>query len=379
MLPSAVLGQASAEPPEEPETQERASPRVELSTFRAQVRPELEVILPTGAITQYIPLRVGRFGVDTTLGYAVNGNELDGEMVFSYRLGRVLPELRFFQSVDFEDYVSPGFDTGGVKVFSEEEFVSRRRGTEPRVSVTVLPNTRVGTALAITDVFDWSLTESELVDEGLNLVPEVFLIYDNMKALQPNRNLELEGVAAKLSVSQLFRERFDVPVSAEVESRLLLQFLLGDNWSFKEQFTANSIVEVWREDLLSPYRLGGSGSIRGYLEDEFEAMRVGIASTEFARRVLRSLDTSFAVRERRRVQIHQHRVFLLNDVAVTQRELDLDSEPSFYGSAGVGLGTVVSLGRIHFDVSVAAVQAFDVSRLPVYYFRTTLFNFERRQ
>ena len=110
---------------------------------------------------------------------------------------------------------------------------------------------------------------------------------------------------------------------------------------------------------------------------EIEAVRVGMLSSQFSRRLLRSWDTAFTIRERRRVRIHQHRIFLLNDLAVVQKNLDLGSDVSFYGSAGLGLGTVVSLGRVHLDLSISAAQPLDVDRLPVVYLRTTLFNFER--
>jgi hypothetical protein len=224
---------------------ETTQPRVELSTFRADVRPDFEVVLPTGAITQSIPLTFGRFGIDTTLGYAVNGNEIKGEMVFSYDLGRVRPELRFFQRVDFEDYVDPRFSPTSVDVFSDEEFVSRRRGVEPRVSVGVLPNTRVGTALGVTDTFQWSLSEDELVDEGIDLVPQVFLLYDNMRAVDPNSVLEVSGIAGRITVSERFRNSFENPVSLELQNRLLFQYLLGENWSIEEHLSFDTLIDIW--------------------------------------------------------------------------------------------------------------------------------------
>ncbi len=358
-------------------TRESTRPNVELSTFRAEVRPDFEVVLPTGAIKQHIPLRFGRFGIDTTLGYAVNGNQLDGDMVFSYRLGRFLFEQRFFQMVDFEDYVDPRFGLGGVDVFSDEEFVVRKRGLEPRISAFVTPDSRVGTALKATDTFEWSLSEEELVDEGLDLRPEVFFIYDNMKAVQPNRALELTGTAGRLSLSERFRNSFTNPVSLELQSRVLFQALIGDEWGIEEHLSFDTLIDVWRDDLARMYQLGGFDSVRGYAPNEIKAVRAGMLSSEVSRRVLRSWDRSFTVRERRRVQVHQHRVFVLNDVAVTQKELNLESKASFHGSAGLGIGTVVSIGRVHLDVSVAAAQPFDIERLPVAYVRTTLFNFER--
>jgi hypothetical protein len=361
-----------------PRVTETAEPRVELSTFRAEVRPELEVVLPTGAITQSIPLQFGNFGIDTTLGYAVNGNELDGEMVFSYRVWRLLPQVSFFQSVDFEDYVDPQFSTSGVDVFSDEEFISRRRGLKPQVSMTVLPDTRVGSALGVTDIYKWNLSNDELVDDGLDLVPEIFVIYDNMKAVDPNRELEFSGVAARTSVSQRFRNNFDNPVSLEWQNRLLLRFLLGEDWSIEEQLTFDSITRIWDEELARVYQLGGFDSIRGYAPNEIEAVRAGMLSTGLSRRILRGLDTSFRVRERRRVAVHQYRLFTLTDLAVTQSALALDSKPSFYGSAGGGIGAVISSGRIHLDLSVTVSQPFELDRLPVVYIRTTLFNFERR-
>lgn len=357
---------------------ETTQPRVELSTFRADVRPDFEIVLPTGAITQSIPLTFGRFGIDTTLGYAVNGNEIKGEMVFSYDLGRVRPELRFFQRVDFEDYVDPRFSTSSVDVFSDEEFVSRRRGVEPRVSVGVFPHTRVGTAMGVTDTFQWSLSEDELVDEGIDLVPQVFLVYDNMKAVDPNRVLELSGVAGRITVSERFRNSFENPVSLELQNRLLFQYFLGENWSIEEHVSFDTLIDIWRDELVKMYQLGGFDSIRGYAPNEIEAVRVGMLSSELSRRIFRSLDTAFSSRERRRISIHQYRVFGFGDVAVTQGSLPIDSSPSYYGSAGLGIGAVVSRGRIHLDVSLAAAQPFELGRLPVVYLRTTLFNFERR-
>ncbi|NBB90778.1 MAG: hypothetical protein GVY23_06185 [Spirochaetes bacterium] len=357
---------------------ETTQARVELSTFRADVRPDFEIVLPTGAITQSIPLSFGRFGIDTTLGYAVNGNEINGEMVFSYDLGRVRPELRFFQRVDFEDYVDPRFSPTSVDVFADEEFVSRRRGVEPRVSVRVLPHTRVGTALGVTDTFQWSLSDEELVDEGIDLVPRVFLVYDNMTAVDPNRELEVSGVAGRLTVSERFRNSFENPVSLELQNRLLFQYLLGENWSIEEHLSFDTLIEIWRDELVKMYQLGGFDSVRGYSPNEIEAVRVGMLSSELSRRILRSLDTSFSPRERRRISIHQYRVFAFSDAAVTQGSLPIDSSVSYYGSVGVGIGAVVSRRRIHLDVSLAAAQPFELGRLPVVYLRTTLFNFERR-
>ncbi len=380
LLSAPLSAQSGSDDGERPDSavRETTQPRVELSTFRADVRPDFEIVLPTGAITQSIPLTFGRFGIDTTLGYAVNGNEIKGEMVFSYDLGRVRPELRFFQRVDFEDYVDPRFTTSSVDVFSDEEFVSRRRGVEPRVSMSVLPNTRVGTAMRVTDTFQWSLSDDELVDEGIDLVPQVFLIYDNMRAVDPNRVLEVSGIAGRVTVSERFRNSFENPVSLELQNRLLFQYLLGENWSIEENVSFDTLIDIWRDELVKMYQLGGFDSVRGYAPNEIEAVRAGMLSTELSRRILRSLDTSFSPRERRRISIHQYRVFAFSDVAVTQRSLPIDSSPSYYGSAGLGIGAVVSRGRIHLDVSLAAAQPFELGRLPVVYLRTTLFNFERR-
>jgi hypothetical protein len=265
-----------------------------------------------------------------------------------------------------------------VDVFADEEFVSRRRGVEPRVSMTVLPHTRLGTAMSVTDTFEWSLSNDELVDDGIDLVPEVFLIYDNMRAVDPNRTLAFSGVAGRVSVAQRYRNSFSNPVSLELENRLLFQYLLGPDWSIEEHLSFDTLLDIWREDLVTLYQLGGFDSVRGFAPNEIEAVRAGMLSSQLARRILRDLDVSFSPRERRRISIHQYRLFVFNDLAVTQRNLPLDTAPSFYGSAGLGLGTVVSSGRVHVDVSVSAAQPFDAGRLPVVYLRTTLFNLERR-
>lgn len=357
---------------------ETTQPRVELSTFRAEVRPEFEVVLPTGAITQSIPLQFGRLGIDTTLGYAVNGNQLDGEMLFSYDVWRLRPTVRFFQNVDFEDYVDPRLGTSGVDVFSDEQFISRRRGFEPGVAVTVLPHTRVGTAVGVTDTFEWSLANDELIDEGIDLVPQVFIVYDNMRALDPNRVLEFSGVAGRIALSQRFRNDFDNPVTLELQNRLLLQYLLGPNWEISEHITFDTLLRNWNKELARLYQLGGFDSIRGYAPNEIEAARAGMLSTRLSRRILRRLDTRFQLHRRRRVTIHQYRVFTFADVALTQKRMSLESDVSLYSSAGLGIGTVVSSGRIHLDVSLSAAQPLESGRLPVFYLRTTLFNLERR-
>ncbi|MEX2445548.1 MAG: hypothetical protein WD492_18260 [Alkalispirochaeta sp.] len=126
------------------------------------------------------------------------------------------------------------------------------------------------------------------------------------------------------------------------------------------------------------YQLGGFDSVRGYAPNEIEAVRVGLLSTEFSRRMFRSLDASFIPRGRRRITIHQYRLFAFTDLAAAQRSLELRSSAWYYGSAGLGIGAVVSRNRIHLDVALAVAQPFELGRLPVMYLRTALFNFERQ-
>ena len=109
----------------------------------------------------------------------------------------------------------------------------------------VLPNTRVGTALGVTDTFQWSLSEDELVDEGIDLVPQVFLLYDNMRAVDPNSVLEVSGIAGRITVSERFRNSFENPVSLELQNRLLFQYLLGENWSIEEHLSFDTLIDIW--------------------------------------------------------------------------------------------------------------------------------------
>jgi hypothetical protein len=157
---------------------------------------------------------------------------------------------------------------------------------------------------------------------------------------------------------------------------VVAQYNPSPRWSIEERLSVDSMIRVWERDLVEPYQLGGYSGIRGYRASEIRAVRVAMLAQTFSRQVLPELELEVPIGRKQRATLHQYRLFLVNELAVTQEDLAVDSPLSFYGSIGGGLGMTVSLRWIHLDLSATLAQAFDAEERPVFYLQTRLFSFE---
>ena len=351
---------------------------VEVTKVRAKVSPTFEVALPSGNIYQHFTQGFNNLDMAFTLNYNILDNNIAGDILFSYPLGRFIPSIRFALDLDFENYIAPSFSGGGFTLLPTEKYVSRKRTVELSLGYRVTDHFYITPSFLISDIFKGSFTTSRVVDDGVDLVPKIGFVYNSIKAKDPDQGLFFNGLYYGSFFGMKYRYSFDNPVSLEHSNNLLLLFSLQDLWKLQQKVTLDYPIHVWNEGLASFYSLGGFDSVRGVLYNSIHSYRFLFLSTNIEYEIFKGTEVPFTP-FKLQARIHQFRLFMLFDELLSQESLDIGSHVVSYTGVGGGFAFVISgKEQGHFEIKLYAAQEIGKPFAPFIYLRTSLFDLEKQ-
>jgi hypothetical protein len=353
---------------------------ISVTAIRAQIGPQFEIALPSGDISQHLELSFNTLEITSDLFYRVIDNNIGGRVTVELPLGRFRPYITFHQDVDFENLVEPRLSNGEVQLVPSSRYLNRQRGITPGVAFELVRNLSIETALTTNDVFKGDLTESRIVDEGVDLIPRISLTYDGIRLQRDGSEFFFNGLYGEVTCGVRFRG-FSNPISSTLESHLLASADIRETVFFQGELTFDTLIAVWEDQKIDFYSLGGFGSIRGYDPDSFFALRFLRSSLDVEQRIFADAEMRIATSRRkdRFIRIHQFGLLYLCDLLFTQSELDPGSRVDTRMGVGGGFSfTLSGQGTMQFKTQIYAAQGIGEAFSPVFYLRTSLFNWETR-
>jgi hypothetical protein len=370
-----VADETSTDWEEEPE--ERAV-NVQYSEVRARISPTFEFGLPTGQLTISFSQLFGSLGLYFYLDYGTISSDIYSEIEFDYTLGRFVPFVKFFLQADFENIVAPGISGSGVVFVPTDKYIYRSRGLETGVGYRAFQYFTVEPSFLVDDLFKGSLTQGTVLDEGVDLVPRLSLVYDSVTAPDPNDDLYFRGVYVRSLFQTRFRDGFNDAISAENQNLLLLHLNIRRKWFFRERMTIDYPLAVWNRERVNYYELGGVDTIRGYQDRSINSYSFFLLTTDVEREFLKEREVQLKMKKNL-IRIHQYRLKLLFDSLLTQDSIGIHGGVDYLASLGAGFSFVLSGKRnTHFRIELFGAQPLTEPFGPLIYFRTSLFNLETR-
>ena len=360
---------------ENAESEEGRKLNVQFSQVRARVSPALELALPTGRVTLSFTQPFNRLDIIFYLGYGTISSDINSELTFAYNIGRFRPFIKFFQRADFENWVAPGISDGGIVLVPTEKYIARNKGFEPGIGYRLAPRLYLEPSFLVDDVFMGSLTQSRVLTEGYELVPKLSLVYDGLRAVDPSSMLYFRGVYYRTIFPMRYRNTFDRPVQLSNQNLFLYHFNIKRSWFFALRGSLDYPIYVWEEELATFYQLGGFETIRGYEFRSINAFSFLLLNFDVERELFKDRELSLF---KERLRIHQFRLKLLTDSLLYQESIGLKSDAQYLASLGAGFSFVLSGQKSgHFRIELFAAQGLQSGEGPIFYFRTSLYNFER--
>jgi hypothetical protein len=353
---------------------------ISVSSIRAQASPQFEIALPSGNISQHLALSFNNLEITSNLFYRVIDNNIGGQLTLELPLGRFRPYITFHQDVDFENLVEPRISNGEVKLVPSSKYLNRQRGFTPGLSYELIRNLSIKPSFTVNDLFKGDLTKSRIVDEGVDLIPRISLIYDGIRVERDGNEFFFNGIYGEISYGVRFRG-FSNPISSTLENRILASADIRETVFFEEELTFDTLIDVWQDQQIDFYSLGGFGSIRGYDPDSFFAFRFLRSSLDIEQRIFPDAEIKITTSRKkdRFIRTHQFGLLYLYDLLFTQSELDLGSRVNTNMGIGAGFSfTLSGQGTMQFKTQVYAAHGIGESFSPVFYLRTSLFNWETK-
>jgi hypothetical protein len=351
---------------------------VEVVEVKAKLSPTFEFALPSGNIYQHFIHDFNNLRLTLSLNYNVLDNGIKGTVGFSYPLDRFTPAVYFTEELDFESYIAPALTNGTFTLMPTEKYIARKREIELSLGYRITDYFSIVPSFLISDIFKGSLTTASVLDDGVDLVPKLGFVYNDLRARSPEEGLYFNGLYFGSFFSLRFRQSFDNIVSLDHSNNLLLYFNIGEYWKLHQKVTLQYPMVVWNNRLASFYSLGGFDSIRGVVFGSIPSYRFLFFSTNLEKEIFPGAEVPFTP-FKLQTRLHQFRLFLLLDELLSQQCLDAHSPLLSYTSVGGGFAFVLS-GKEggHFDIMLYTAQQIGVPFAPIIYLKTSLFDLERQ-
>jgi hypothetical protein len=259
---------------------------VRVTELQARVSPQLEIVLPTGNINQHFVTYFNNLEMTFNLSFSVMGNTLGGDIRFAYPINSISPYIFFYQKLDFENYIAPAFDGKELTFVPTDKYIARNRGLNLGLNYKIINNFYIMPSFVVNETFKGSLTENKVLEEGVDLIPQISFVYDSVEVEDTNTDPIFSGIYYNTTFSIRYRNAFHTPVDAENKNLFLLHHNLKRIWFFGERVTLNYPIKSWEKELIKFYSLGGIESIRGYEEYSIDSFRFFLLSSNVAREIL---------------------------------------------------------------------------------------------
>jgi len=360
------------------ENEEEPQRSVTLSTLEAKISPHFEFTLPSGNISERIEQQFNNLHSVFSLNFNFLDSSIDADVAFSYPLGFFVPGIHFFQNVDLENLVAPQFQDWELVLLPTEKFVSRNRGIGLAFIFNVTPIFSITPEFLMNDTFKGSFTTDLILDEGIDWIARLSFVIDSAKSRPAGAPEPKHSVVFSSVFNTRFRNVLTNPVSIDHTNVLRTNHQIGDRLFLTESIGFNYPIYIWNRDITTYYSLGGFNTIRGYSYGSIAAFRYLLNRFDLGARVLPNAQIKLKLKKRR-ATIGDYRVFFIFDGLLTQDHLSWDSELNVYGGCGAGFAFLIS-GEKQYQIKVSTyvVQPIEPGRLPIFYFQTSFFNFEKQ-
>ena len=217
-----------------------------------------------------------------------------------------------------------------------------------------------------------------ILDEGIDWIARASFAVDSAKSQPEGIPEPRHRVVFNSVFNARFRNTLANPASVDHSNVVQSYHRLWNHVFITESLAFNYPIFIWNREISRYYNLGGFNTIRGYTSGSVVAFRYLLNRIDLGFDVYP--DASIKIKLRKRsAMIHAYRLFIILDGLMTQDHLSWNSEACIYGGCGGGFSCLLSGEKQqHIKVSTYVVQPLEAGRLPIVYFQTSFFNFEKR-
>jgi hypothetical protein len=360
------------------EQKEEPQRTVAVSTLEAKITPHFEFTLPSGNISERLEQQFNNLNTVFSLNFNFLNSSIDADVAFSYPLGFFVPGVHFFQNVDLENLIAPRFQDGELGLLPTDKYISRDRGIGVDLVFNVTPVFSITPSFLMNDTFRGSFTTDLILDEGIDWIARTSFAVDSAKS-QPERIPEPRHRVFFNSVfNARFRNTLANPASVDHSNVVQSHHRLWNHVFITESLAFNYPIFIWNREISRYYNLGGFNTIRGYTYGSIAAFRYLLNRFDLGFDVFPNASSKIKL-QKRQATIHDYGIFFILDGLLAQDHLSWDSVLHSYGDCGAGFTFLLSGEKQqHIKVSTYAVQPLEAGRLPIVYFQTSFFNFEKK-
>lgn len=346
------------------------SSSVSFSTVGTQVRPSLELRVPSGEVRQDTDIPVGDARFNVSSAFDIYTGSINGRLRLYRSWGRLTPELAVGLALDTEPPLSSEL-AGRVDFVSLSEAVERTRDYSLGARWKLPLGTLSGGVSVEERLF---FSGSQEAAESQDLLSRLSWDVDDVRPVLPEATPETVGGYLRLGLEQ--RTSLDAATAVALRLRVngSLNYRLGERWRIEHRLQAGSPVYAWSPGRVRLSSIGGFDTVRGLDGGEVSSWRELILGTTAARGLGARGDAPDA--EVRRIRFHSMRALSLMDAAVYQRDQDLIERPRVTAGTGLGLAsTITAPNGFHIDTRAFLAVPLDRTPMPVVYLRSSLFVF----
>jgi hypothetical protein len=165
---------------------------VDVEKIPARIDPEIELTIPSGRFHLLFEEDFRKLHARFGLNYEFLDNAINGSFRFSRPLGRLDLGVRFYDGIDFENFLNPDIQNGDIVLQESDEYVQLDTGVELdlRAPLYTLQDENAGKkekglfvkgAFKLNETFRGDLDRTEVIDEGLDLILLGNLFYKSVR------------------------------------------------------------------------------------------------------------------------------------------------------------------------------------------------------
>lgn len=356
------------------------APSIDVATFQLRVRPDLEFILPYGAIRQQADITVGEAHIGTRADFDIPESAVSGEVSLRRRIGIIEPRIAAFLSSATEPLARPRLSDGTVEVSEQASFFRRERGVDG--SLLLYPIERLNLSLGVR--LSESIETTPAATGGEPVRAEQFGIgmtaaveITSLRIPSPRQSAALEGAYLRVSLTQRFNGSLERPVALSGRIQTLWHHTPLARLTLEHQFSAATPFRIFDREFFSPLVLGGYDTVRGYSTRSLSQVR-GFSLRNTARwNAVPAIDSTVAVPGNEGpmlLRIHSLNLLAAVDAAIGQEEVGLTSAPSFNLGSGPGFSVTISAAdRVHLEVRAMVVWPIEIEPNPAFYVQGAIY------
>ena len=365
---------------EEPREAKRTKRKlhINVSPERARVSPTVEISLPGGNLSEYFEHSFNRLDMSFNLDYNFFDDSLIVGVAFARQFKRLTPSVGFSEDLDFENFVTPKIAGSKVVLAPTDEYISREKSADFNLAFNLAKNFSLVETFVLSDVFRGSLSSGAILDAGTDLTERIGLVYNSVEVSGSERRVRLQGNHVSSLLDFRYRDGFFHPIDIATRNSILSHVIFGHGWTMQAHHSANSPIEVYDKEKVEYYSLGGFDTIRGYPHGTLHAFRFALAGTTWEREILRDKEVKLRLFGHQAAARQFNLLFLLDGLAL-QDQLGIGSPVVYHSSLGAGFSFLIT-GKQggHLRTEVYLDQALEQGYSPVFYFRSSIFNFEKK-